>query len=87
MFDIEIEIVLIKVQSLFFNKTLDILFLKVYSYYSFKDNKHKERTKRMQVIFNRNGTPTIHNVLLNTIDVEHGYVEITFDDNREDNLV
>lgn len=41
----------------------------------------------MQVIFNRNGTPTIHNVLLNTIDVEHGYVEITFDDNREDNLV
>ena len=41
----------------------------------------------MQVIFNRNRTPTIHNVLLNTIDVEHGYVEITFDDNREDNLV
>ena len=34
----------------------------------------------MQVIFNRSGTPTIHNVLLNTIDVEHGYVEITFDD-------
>ena len=41
----------------------------------------------MQVIFNRNGTLTIHNVLLNTIDVEHSYVEITFDDNREDNLV
>ena len=38
----------------------------------------------MQVIFNRNGTPTIHNVLLNTIDVEHGYVEITFDDNRHE---
>lgn len=36
----------------------------------------------MQVIFNRNGTPTIHNVLLDTIDVKHGYVEITFDDNR-----
>ena len=41
----------------------------------------------MQVIFNRNGTLTIHNVLLDTIDVKHGYVEITFDDNREDNLV
>ena len=41
----------------------------------------------MQVIFNRNGTPTIHNVLLNTIDVEHGYVEITFDDKREDDLI
>ena len=38
----------------------------------------------MQVIFNRNGTPTIHNVLLNTIDVEHGYVEITFDDNKHE---
>ena len=38
----------------------------------------------MQVIFNRSGTPTIHNVLLNTIDVEHGYVEITFDDNRHE---
>ena len=39
----------------------------------------------MQVIFiNKNGTPTIHNVLLNTIDVEHGYVEITFDDNRHE---
>ena len=36
MFDM--EIVLIKVQSLFFNKTLDILFHKVYSYYSSKDN-------------------------------------------------
>ena len=42
----------------------------------------------MQVILiNRSGIPTIHNVLLNTIDVEHGYVEITFDDNREDNLI
>ena len=41
----------------------------------------------MQVIFNRSGTPTIHNVLLDTIDVEHGYVKITFDDNREDNLI
>ena len=38
----------------------------------------------MQVIFNRNGTPTIHNVLLDTIDVEHGYVKITFDDNRHE---
>ena len=38
----------------------------------------------MQVIFNRSGTPTIHNVLLNTIDVEHGYVEIIFDDNRHE---
>ena len=34
----------------------------------------------MQVIFNRSGTPTINNVLLDTIDVEHGCVEITFDD-------
>ena len=34
----------------------------------------------MQVIFNRNGTPTIHNVLLDTIDAERGCVEITFDD-------
>ena len=38
----------------------------------------------MQVIFNRSGTPTIHNVLLDTIDVEHGYVKITFDDNRHE---
>ena len=38
----------------------------------------------MQVIFNRNGTPTIHNVLLDTIDTKHGYVEITFDDNRHE---
>lgn len=38
----------------------------------------------MQVIFNRSGTPTIHNVLLDTIDVEHGYVEITFDDNKHE---
>ena len=29
----------------FFNKTLDILFSKVYSYYSHKDNKHIERTE------------------------------------------
>lgn len=41
----------------------------------------------MQVIFNRNGTPTIHNVLLNTIDVEHGYVEITFDDDNRHEFV
>ena len=41
----------------------------------------------MQVIFNRNGTPTIHNVLLNTIDVEHGYVEITFDDDNKHEFV
>ena len=34
----------------------------------------------MQVIFNRSGTPTIHNVLLDTIDAERGCVEITFDD-------
>lgn len=40
----------------------------------------------MQVIFNRSGTPTIHNVLLDTIDVEHGCVEITFD-NIEHELV
>jgi hypothetical protein len=38
----------------------------------------------MQVIFNRSGTPTIHNVLLDTIDTEHGYVEITVDDNRHE---
>ena len=41
----------------------------------------------MQVIFNRNGTPTIHNVLLNTIDVKHGYVEITFDDDNRHEFV
>ena len=41
----------------------------------------------MQVIFNKNGTPTIHNVLLNTIDVEHGYVEITFDDDNRHEFV
>lgn len=41
----------------------------------------------MQVIFNRNGTPTIHNVLLDTIDVEHGYVEITFDDDNRHEFV
>ena len=41
----------------------------------------------MQVIFNRNGTPTIHNVLLNTIDVEHSYVEITFDDDNRHEFV
>ena len=41
----------------------------------------------MQVIFNRNGTPTIHNVLLNTIDVEHGYAEITFDDDNRHEFV
>lgn len=40
----------------------------------------------MQVIFNRSGTPTINNVLLDTIDVEHGCVEITFD-NIEHELV
>ena len=43
----------------------------------------------MQVIFNRDGTPnipTINNVLLDTIDVEHGCVEITFD-NIEHELV
>ena len=34
----------------------------------------------MQVIFNRSGTPTINNVLLDTIDAERGCVEITFDD-------
>ena len=42
----------------------------------------------MQVIFiNRSGIPTIHNVLLNTIDVEHGYVEITFDDDNRHEFV
>ena len=41
----------------------------------------------MKVIFNRNGTPTIHNVLLDTIDVEHGYVEITFDDDNRHEFV
>ena len=41
----------------------------------------------MQVIFNRSGTPTIHNVLLDTIDVEHGYVEITFDDDNRHEFV
>lgn len=40
----------------------------------------------MQVIYNRSGTPTINNVLLDTIDVEHGCVEITFD-NIEHELV
>ena len=38
----------------------------------------------MQVIYNRSGTPTINNILLNTIDVEHSCVEITFDDNRHE---
>ena len=38
----------------------------------------------MQVIFNRSGTPTINNVLLDTIDTEHDCVEITFDDNRHE---
>ena len=38
----------------------------------------------MQVIFNRSGTPTIHSVLLDTIDTKHGYVEIIFDDNRHE---
>ena len=38
----------------------------------------------MQVIFNRNGTPTIHSILLDTIDTEHGYVEITFNDNKHE---
>ena len=38
----------------------------------------------MQVIFNRNGTPTIHNVLLDTIDTKHGYVEIIFDDKKHE---
>ena len=38
----------------------------------------------MQVIFNRSGTPTINNVLLDTIDTEHDCVEITFDDNRRE---
>ena len=41
----------------------------------------------MQVIFNRSGTPTIPNVLLDTIDVEHGYVEITFDDDNSHEYV
>ena len=41
----------------------------------------------MQVIFNRNGTPTIHNVLLDTIDTKHGYVEITFDDDNRHEFV
>ena len=41
----------------------------------------------MQVIFNRSGTPTINNVLLDTIDVEHGYVEITFDDDNRHEFV
>ena len=38
----------------------------------------------MQVIFNRSGTPTINNVLLDTIDIKHDCVEITFDDNRRE---
>ena len=41
----------------------------------------------MQVIFNRNGTPTIHNVLLDTIDAERGCVEITFDDDNKHEFV
>ena len=41
----------------------------------------------MQVIFNRSGTPTIHNVLLDTIDTKHGYVEIIFDDNNRHEFV
>ena len=39
----------------------------------------------MQVIFNRSGTsniPTINNVLLDTIDVEHDGVEIIFDNTK-----
>lgn len=38
----------------------------------------------MQTIFNRDGTPTIHNVLLDTLDKEHGFVDITFDDERHE---
>ena len=38
----------------------------------------------MQVIFNRSRTPTINNVLLDTIDTEHDCVEITFDNNRHE---
>ena len=38
----------------------------------------------MQVIFHRSGTPTINNVLLDTIDIKHDCVEITFDDNRRE---
>ena len=41
----------------------------------------------MQVVFDRNGTPTIHNVLLDTIDVKRGCVEITFDDGNRHKLV
>ena len=37
----------------------------------------------MQVIFTKR-TPTIHNVLLDTIDTEHDCVEITFDDNKHE---
>lgn len=38
----------------------------------------------MQTIFNRDGIPTIHNVLLDTLDKEHGFVDITFDDERHE---
>ena len=34
----------------------------------------------MQVIFHGSDKPTINSVLLDTIDVERGCVEITFDD-------
>lgn len=34
----------------------------------------------MQTIFNRDGTPTIHNVLLRTLNIKNGFVDIIFDD-------
>ena len=41
----------------------------------------------MQVIFHENDKPTINSVLLDTIDVEHGCVEITFGDGNTHELV
>ena len=41
----------------------------------------------MQVIFHGSDKPTINSVLLDTIDVERGCVEIAFDDNNRHELV
>ena len=41
----------------------------------------------MQVIFHGSDKPTINSVLLDTIDVKHGCVEIAFDDNNRHELV
>lgn len=38
----------------------------------------------MQTIFNRDGTQTIHNLLLDTLDTKNRTVNITFDDNRSE---